>query len=107
MSWKPIEVLQMRLLLIFLVIPILLSSCSTKVETDKLEQKLGEKNLGPEKPELNLEKSSKGIDLKNKIKIKEFIEPVEKSDLDKVDECIESQEIKGLPIYECTKFLKP
>ena len=43
----------------------------------------------------------------DKTKIEELINSEAKSPLDIIDECIDSNEKKGLPIYECSKLLKP
>tara|TARA_Y100001968_G_scaffold309182_1_gene328734 strand:- start:2126 stop:2449 length:324 start_codon:yes stop_codon:yes gene_type:complete len=55
------------------------------------------KNIKNDLQNLDLDKDSAGKLIKN----------IEKSALQLVDECIDSKKDQGLPIYECSKLLKP
>ena len=107
----------MRIVLLFPVLLMLLTGCPEKEEIQNLEEADKSEQLQiKEKLEIQgkevqqkseeIKKSLEKFNLQ-KIELEKSIKTSGKTALELVDECIDSQKSKGLPIYECTKLLKP
>ena len=107
----------MRALFLLPVFLFLLTGCLDKREVQKIEDSSQNKELQIKESEdlktseedqiLNiLRNETEKINLDGS-QIDELIQQKGKSALEVIDDCIDSQKSKGLPIYECTKLLKP
>ena len=96
---------------------LLIAGCASNQDLDDIErsqQKEQTKFSEPEGLEINkveeklekIKKDLKKIDF-NQNSAEKLVKSAEKSALDLIDECIESNKNQDLPIYECTKLLKP
>lgn len=107
----------MRIALLAPLLLLLLTGCPEKEEIQNLEEADKSEQLQiKEKLEIqgkevqkNSEKMKKNLEKLNlqKRELEKSIKTTGKTALELVDECIDSQKSKGLPIYECTKLLKP
>ncbi len=107
----------MRALLLLPAFLFLLTGCLDKREVQKIEDSSQDQELkikesedlktSEEDPILKiLKKETEKINLDDS-QIDELIKQTGSSALEVIDDCIDSQKSKGLPIYECTKLLKP
>ena len=103
----------MRLLLLLPFFILFLSGCNKNSEIIKKDDSQTneiEKNEGNQKIFSSIiDENGKNLEgiIEDQTQIQKLIKSADKSALDLIDECIASQEQKGLPIYECTKLLKP
>ncbi len=105
----------MRSFLLFPVCLLLLTACvkntdvRTKENADQKENIQGVIDIDEKTIDeaLDILENNLNVIESEKIKLEQQIDSKAKSALQVVDECIDSQESKGLPIYECTNLLKP
>ena len=111
----------MRLLALLAIFFLVLTGCSSIEKSEELKgnnlqnEQINERETQESVEDLETEANKKLQLLKNNLDqikldkndIDKKVDSIEKSALELVDECIDTQKKKGLPIYECTKLLKP
>tara|TARA_B100000700_G_scaffold42491_1_gene43528 strand:+ start:162 stop:485 length:324 start_codon:yes stop_codon:yes gene_type:complete len=107
----------MRVLLLAPILLLCLAGCSGKEDLKKIQGPAQNKQEELLQPSLldSIEVEEKLKTIKNDLEkieidsnqVDQLINRLEKSALELVDECIDAQKSKGLPIYECTKLMKP